>query len=107
MSDQLSSLEQLNDELRQNLNRECAQIKWRELERFFAAGGTIEVAKGLDLIDVALCIHADDSQQVKQWMDSGALCPVSDDSAIKWLENDQLVWALVIKPWVLVQVRDT
>ncbi len=36
-------------------------------------------------------------------LDSGLVDTVKDTQAAEWYEQDALVWALVIKPWVLVQ----
>jgi hypothetical protein len=52
---------------------ETAQIPWLELQRFFAAGKVIWIATELDLVDVA------------------------------WVGDDELLWSVVVKPWVLVQ----
>lgn len=94
----------LPDELVQaKINLETAQIAWRALQRFFAAGTAIAVDPGLDLIEVARVIARDDAAQLKQWMDAALVDNVSDTQASHWYEQDALVWAVVIKPWVLVQ----
>lgn len=93
----------MNNELEQQLNQETAQIHWRELQRFFASGNAIAVDPGLDLTHVAAQIAADNAAQLKQWMDAGLVDAVKDSQALHWHEADALVWAVVIKPWVLVQ----
>jgi hypothetical protein len=85
------------------INLETAQIAWRELQRFFASGNAIAVAIELDLTEVAGTIAQDNAAQLKIWMDAGLVDVVSDKQAQLWYENDALVWAVVIKPWVLVQ----
>jgi hypothetical protein len=82
---------------------ETAQIRWHELQRFFASGNAIAVDASLDLIHVATEITNDNAAQVKVWMDAGLVDTVKDAQAAEWYERDALVWALVIKPWVLVQ----
>jgi hypothetical protein len=91
------------DELEQHINLETAQIHWRELQRFFASGNAIAVDPELDLTHVAAQIAADNAAQLKQWMDAGLVDAVNDAQALQWYEADALVWAVVIKPWVLVQ----
>lgn len=94
----------LPDELVQaKINLETAQIPWRELQRFFASGTAIAVAPGLDLTEVGGVIARDESAQLKQWMDASLVDSVTDTQATNWYEQDALVWAVVIKPWVLVQ----
>lgn len=93
----------MSNELEQQLNKETAQIHWRELQRFFASGNAIAVDPGLDLTHVAAQIAADNAMQLKQWMEAGLVDAVKDSQALQWHEADALVWAVVIKPWVLVQ----
>ena len=92
-----------NEKLTSDLLLETAQIRWHELQRFFASGNAIAVDASLDLIQVAAEITADNDVQIKQWMEAGLVDVVKDDQAKAWYEQDAVVWALVIKPWVLVQ----
>ena len=84
---------------------ETAQIPWRELQRFFASGNAISVDESLDLIHVATQISNDNATQVKAWMEAGLVDAVKDSQAQTWYEQDVILWALVIKPWVLVQYK--
>ncbi len=88
---------------KQKVNLETSQIKWRELQRFFAQGLAIYVAPKLDLVDVAYQFSNDNKLVVQQWMDQNKVNPVSDSQAKLWLEQDATVWAVVVKPWILVQ----
>lgn len=91
--------------LAQRLNLETARIPWAELQGHFASGSVISVGEGLDLIAVAETLAKDDADQVKAWMESGQVAPVSDDQARHWHKQEAHLWAVVIKPWVLVQYR--
>ena len=82
---------------------ETAKIPWHELQRFFAAGKVILVAPGLDLVDAAYALQEDNIEQVKIWTESQLVTPVSDDQAKDWITGDTMLWAVVVKPWVLVQ----
>jgi len=95
--------EKLQNLLKQEILSETAKIAWSELQRFFAAGKAIHVSVDLDLVEVALQVSNDNSEMVRQWMDKGQLAPVSDDQARYWIEANATVWAVVVKPWVLVQ----
>jgi len=90
-------------DLASELVLETAQIRWHELQRFFASGNAIAVDASLDLIQVATEITKDNAAQIKTWMDAGLVDTVKDTHATEWYEQNALVWALVIKPWVLVQ----
>lgn len=87
------------------LNLETAQLSWKELEPHFAGGNVVAVDNDLDLLLVAEQIVADNTDMVKQWMGEGKVAQVSDDQAIRWSNDNALLWAVVIKPWILVQQR--
>jgi hypothetical protein len=93
----------MNNEIEQQINLETAQIHWHELQRFFASGNAIAVDPNLDLTHVAAQIVADNAAQIKEWMHAGLVDVVKDAQAQTWYEQNSLVWAVVIKPWVLVQ----
>jgi hypothetical protein len=82
---------------------ETAKMPWLELQRFFAAGNVMLVATELDLVDVAYALQLDNIEQVKTWTESSQVCAVDDDQAKLWISSDALLWAVVVKPWVLVQ----
>jgi hypothetical protein len=92
--------------LRGKLNSETARIPWKELQRYFAGGYTLNVDLQLDLIDVAYQMHCDNASQIEQWMNSNLIHQVSNQQAREWYNNDQIMWACVIKPWVLIQPAD-
>ena len=91
------------DIARIKVNLETSQIAWNELQRFFASGSAVFVASSLDLIDVAYQFSINNKDQVTQWMQNNQISLVSDQQALMWLEADTTVWAVVVKPWILVQ----
>jgi hypothetical protein len=96
----------MNDkDLASELVLETAQIRWHELQRFFASGNAVAVDESLDLIYVATQIAKDNAVQIKAWMDAGLVDAVKDSQAQQWYKQDAILWALVIKPWVLVQSK--
>mgnify|MGYP006167359317 FL=1 len=92
-------------ELHDKINRETGRIKWSELQRHFASGSVIWVSEALDLIDVALRVAHDDRESVARWMNEGSVTKVSDAQAQGWLEADEVLWASVVSPFVLVQAE--
>ncbi|MDB9751692.1 DUF2288 domain-containing protein [Gammaproteobacteria bacterium] len=87
----------------QKINRETSKINWNELLPFFAKGMAIYVSHKVDLIRVATILSNDDENQFERWLKEGLVAHVTDDQASAWYEEKILVWAVVIKPWVLVQ----
>ncbi len=96
-------LQQDRDLFRAKINSETAKIPWRELQRFFAAGKLRLVAPGLDLVEVAYALQQDDTDAVQSWVENAELASVSDDQARQWHAQDAVLWAVVVKPWVLIQ----
>lgn len=88
----------------QELNQETSKISWLEMQKFFAAGMTFVVAEHLDLLDSVAEIAMDNKIQLAQWMDSGDVARVSDEQAALWFEQQSSVWAVVLAPYVFVQV---
>lgn len=89
--------------LHAKLNTETSQIAWSELLRYFAGGLVIVVNSELDLVDVAARFSIDDKTTVEQWLNEGKLAKATDEQATAWLDADTLLWAVVARPWVLVQ----
>ena len=98
----MQSTENTN-ELIARLNGETAKIEWHQLQKHYASGSVIAVELGFDLIKVAIALHQDDTAQVKKWLAECIVSEVSDQQAQTWYDQNSLVWALVLPPFVLVQ----
>ena len=99
-------LQQDRELTRAKINSETARIPWRELQRFFAAGKVFHVHAELDLVEVACALHEDEVERVERWTAAARLGPVADEQARAWLDSETELWAVVVKPWVLVQESD-
>lgn len=99
----MDRLNELDEITRARVNQETARIAWKELMRFFAAGTVVAVSPELDLVDVAFQVLQDNKSAIEAWMVQGKVGKVSDDLAREWLEADAVLWATVVKPWILVQ----
>jgi len=88
---------------KEKVNLETSQIAWTELQRFFANGSAVFVAPDLDLVEVAYQFSIDNKDQVADWLQNKQIGLVTDAQAIAWFEQDAAVWAVVVKPWILVQ----
>ena len=94
---------QTDEELRAHLHGETSKLPWSELEKHFARGVVFKVAKGLDIIDVAIVIVRDDKDSLKTWMDDKKVMGAEIEDAKKWHESDASLWSVVVAPFVLVQ----
>ena len=83
-----------------------ARIDWKDLEPHFARGELLAVDASLDLVEVAQALIDDNSAAVKGWMQQNLLTSLADARAADWHQRDpDTLWAVVIRPWVLVQER--
>ena len=63
----------------------------------------IYVSDELDLVDVAIAVANDDKASVEQWMQINQVSVANDAQAKRWHAEDATLWAVVIRPFVLVQ----
>jgi hypothetical protein len=91
---------------KEKIQLETAKIYWSELQRFFAKGEAICISTQLDLIEVAYHFSIDDKNQVQEWLNNKTIAQVPDELALEWFNSNTQLWAVVIKPFVLVQEID-
>jgi hypothetical protein len=84
---------------------ETAKIDWQDLERFFAQGKLLSVARDLDLVSVAEAIANDDGPVVTQWLSAGLVERMQAETAADYSARKPELWAVVVSPWVCVQER--
>jgi hypothetical protein len=91
------------DSLRHKLHLETAPMSWSKLAPFFARGQLVAVTRPLSLLDAAVALAEDDQEQVRRWMDESTFALVDDALASRWQAADAALWAVVVRPFVLVQ----
>jgi hypothetical protein len=91
------------DHERARILGETAKIAWTELQRWFASGNAIYVSQELDLVETAYQLSLDNTAKFQEWMEVGRIDKVGDELAREWLAANALMWAVVVRPWVLVQ----
>ena len=91
--------------LRQEFHSQTARINWHDLQTYYAHGSVVAVGGELDLVEVAVQLGMDNTDQFQQWLADHQVTPVSDEQALAWYEANQELWAVVAPPWVLVQRR--
>lgn len=93
----------MNELEKEKVNLETAKIAWTDLQRFFAKGEVIWIEPELDLVDAAYQFSIDNKTQVQNWLENQKVALVSDKQALQWFETNAQLWAVVVKPWILVQ----
>ncbi len=92
-----------NSPEKNKINQETAKMPWHELQRFFAKGDVLFVESSEDLVEVAYHMAKDNLAVIKPLMESKKLHLVTDEQAQLWHKDNQMLWTVVIKPWLLVQ----
>lgn len=87
----------------QKLHSETAQIKWSELQRFFAQGSVLLVATELDLVATAVLFAEDEAELLEPLLRLSQVVAPSSEQAKQWFIDDALLWSVVVAPFVLVQ----
>jgi len=84
---------------------ETAIIEWKALERFWAKGDLIWVDPSLDLIAVAEAMAENRSEIFAKWRSDGTVGPVSAEQALDLQSRDPEIWAVVVSPFIVIQVK--
>ena len=92
-----------NKTIKEKILLETSTVPWHELQRLFASGVVISIAKDLDLIETAQLMVEDNKDAIEKLMSQNKLQHVSNEQAKKWYADNTLLWSVVVKPWVLVQ----
>lgn len=92
--------------LRREFLGQTARIHWQELEPHFAQGNVVRVSSDLDLVEVAVQLGLDNTDQFQAWIEAGDIAPVSDSEAAQWQQANTELWAVVPAPWILVQDKN-
>jgi len=69
--------------------------------------GVVFLVAGLPLIDVGLALANDDSETVSTWIQDHTLSRPSPEVIAEWAEHKALFAALIVEPFVLVQLETT
>jgi hypothetical protein len=93
--------------LREEYHGQTAQIGWHELQTYYARGSVIIVAPSLDLVEVAVQLGLDNTDQFQAWIDATEVAAVNDEQAAAWYAANTQLWAVVAAPWVLVQKQES
>ena len=91
--------------LREEFHRQTARINWHDLQTYYAQGSVIQVAGDLDLVEVAVQLGLDNTDQFQRWISDGRVVAVAAEQARIWFDGDTELWTVVAPPWVLVQSK--
>ncbi len=80
------------------------ETEWDWLRAHQERGGLIVVAPGLDLMEAARKIAADDAKTVQAWINAGTLAKPSTQQIVAWdAAPGKKFRMLIVSPYVLIQ----
>ena len=94
----------MSDEVREKLEDELAEVTWRDVRAHVERDSVILVDPQLDLVDVAVAVAGDDTDQVGAWIEEGRMAKPNADQ-LNFLEKhlDKPFRLLIARPFLLVQ----
>jgi hypothetical protein len=95
-------------DFRQTLTESLDEATWEWLTPHAERDAVIIVAPQLDLVDVGLAIVQDQTQAVQHWIAEQLLVKPSLEQKITWeSRSDDRFTALIVQPYVLIQIQGT
>ena len=91
--------------IQQKLNLETATIEWKDLQVFFAQGKLLIVEAHTDLIEVASLIADNQVSKLEALIESQELAFATPDWIKANCQDDSLLWAVVVSPYVVAQLK--
>lgn len=97
----------MNDEIRTKLAADLLRhASWEDI-RPHLIRGVVFLVSGLALIDVGVALANDDGEQVTAWIESETIARPSPEVIAEWVKHKALFAALIVEPFVLVQLETT
>jgi hypothetical protein len=97
----------LEDAYRIQLERSLGPVSYSDLRAHLERDSVFIVAPSLSLLDCAVAVAMDDVAKVKGFIDSGELRKPGKSERATWAESGGTWTAVVVQPFVLVQVALT
>ena len=96
-------MSEVEQSLVEKLHSETALMHWKDLQRFFAQGRVFYVSPCLDLVKIASWLANDQSSELLEHIDAGAIVQPSNEQARTWYNGNAELWTVVVAPYVLIQ----
>ncbi len=91
--------------VQEKLNLETALIKWKELQIFFAQGKLLIVSNSQDLIQVATVIAENEADKLSKLIEAKHVQFATVDWIKENTKESTELWAVVISPYVVAQLK--
>lgn len=93
--------------LKERLEKDIAQISWKDLQPHAKRDAIIVIKPELDLAEVAVAIAEDDANSVQQWIEQESIGKPNAEQLTKWNQSPEKEFtALIVQPFVVVKEVD-
>lgn len=97
----------VSDEIRNKLAADILRhASWEDI-RPHLIRGVVFLVKAIPLIDVGVAMANDDSKLIGTWIQDQTIARPSSAVIAEWVEHKALFAALIIEPYVLIQLETT
>lgn len=97
----------LADAIRQKLAESLGPVGYGDISAHLGRDAVFVVAPSLELVDCGVAVAMDEVETVRLWIESGALRKPSRDERAHWAAQGGTFVAVVVQPFVLVQIDTT
>ena len=90
--------------LKERLEKDVANISWKDLQPHAKRDAIIVVTKELDLPEVAVAIAEDNTASVQRWIGDRAIAKPSSQQLTAWNQTpEKLFITLIVQPFVVIK----
>ena len=90
--------------LKERLEKDVADISWKDLQPHARRDAVIVVTEDLELSEVAVAIAEDNTTSVKNWIGNSAIAKPTSEQLTDWNQTPEKQFtALIVQPFVVVK----
>ena len=90
--------------LKEKLEKDVADISWKDLQPHAKRDAIIVVKQELDLPEVAVAIAEDNTASVQKWIGDRSIAKPSSQQLTTWNQTpEKLFVALIVQPFVVIK----
>ncbi len=97
----------MTDEIRTKLAVDLLRhASWEDI-RPHLIRGVVFLVRAMPLIDVGVALANDDKEKIATWIEDSTIARPSPEVIAEWVAHKALFAALIVEPFVLVQLETT
>jgi len=94
----------MSESLTEKLKNEIGTADWSLLKPHAERGVLLIIHPQLDLLEVAVQIAEDQTEQIRMWLDGGKITRPTPARLKEWETGETIFTCIIVHPFVLVQV---